>query len=64
MFSFIFLKCNFNNIFNPNEFELFERGIIIQPDVPCRGCFKAHCNIECMDLIKPEEVYNSIKKLL
>jgi len=54
----------FNNIFNPNEFELFGRGIIIQPDVPCRGCFKANCNIECMDLIKPEEVYNSIKKLL
>ncbi|MCD6118075.1 glycosyltransferase family 9 protein [bacterium] len=54
----------FNNIFNPNEFELFGRGIIVQPDVPCRGCFKGSCDKDCMILIKAGQVLNAVQKLI
>ena len=47
----------FNNIFNAHEFELFGRGVILQPPVPCTGCFRQECQEPCMELIKPDEVY-------
>ena len=55
-----------NNIFNKNEFHLYGRGRIIQPDLDCLGCFKPkfddQCPVEdCMDLIKPELVASKIK---
>jgi ADP-heptose:LPS heptosyltransferase len=54
-----------NNIFNKNEFDLYGKGEIIQPDLKCLGCFKQRfdkkCPVgNCMDLIKPEIVFEKI----
>jgi heptosyltransferase-2 len=53
----------FNNIFNRHEFELYGRGIIIEPDHACKGCFMNDCPESCMDRIKPNDVLNQVKKL-
>lgn len=57
----------FNNIFNPNEFELFKRGVIIEPEKPCKCFFSPRCiNTEyfCMNYIFPAKVFEEIKKLV
>lgn len=56
----------FNNIFNPNEFELYGRGVIIQPERECKCFFKGNCdNPEyfCMDYLYPEKVFEKIVEL-
>lgn len=55
-----------NNIFNANEFELYGKGEIVQPDLKCLGCFKqrfdANCPVDnCMELIRPERVAAAVK---
>jgi heptosyltransferase-2 len=54
----------FNNIFNPHEFELFDRGVILEPPVDCRGCFRQQCEIPCMERIEPEHVFTELQNLL
>jgi heptosyltransferase-2 len=54
----------FNNIFNRNEFELYGLGEIIEPGVECLGCFKGECPKKCMDLIKPEQVFETCQRVL
>ena len=59
----------FNNTFNKNEFELYGRGIILEPQLECLGCFKTYfddnCKANnCMDLITPEQVQDAILSLL
>lgn len=57
----------FNNIFNPNEFELYGRGKLIQPDKECTCYFQPKCiNSEyfCMDYLSPNIVFNEIDKIL
>lgn len=54
-----------NNIFNKNEFYLYDNGVIIEPDLECLGCYKPrqdeNCPAEsCMDLITPDMIYNKI----
>jgi len=54
-----------NNIFNRNEFYLYGLGTIIEPDVPCKACYKQtfdkYCVVEnCMTLIRPETVFEKI----
>jgi len=54
-----------NNIFNPNEFELYGRGIIVEPDKPCQCFFSPKCkNTEyfCLDTLEPLKVFNAIKE--
>jgi heptosyltransferase-2 len=56
-----------NNIFNKNEFHLYGQGEVIEPAVPCLGCYKtefdAHCPVSnCTLLIKPKTVMNAITK--
>ncbi|MCX6153825.1 MAG: glycosyltransferase family 9 protein [Candidatus Kapabacteria bacterium] len=54
-----------NNIFNPNEFELYGRGEIISPEKECTCYFSASCkntDYFCMDYIKPETIFEAIKK--
>jgi heptosyltransferase-2 len=54
-----------NNIFNPNEFELFGRGEIVQPENECKCYFSPKCKNDeyfCMDSLKPETIYNAIAK--
>ncbi|MGB9912914.1 MAG: glycosyltransferase family 9 protein [Candidatus Kapaibacteriota bacterium] len=56
-----------NNIFNRHEFELFGRGIIIEPDKPCKCFFSPTCtNTEyfCMDYIFPSKVMEEVKHLV
>ena len=54
----------FNNIFNANEFELYGRGLIIEPPKECKGCFMNDCEEACMELIRPEEVFKITDQLL
>ncbi len=54
-----------NNIFNPNEFELYGRGEIIQPDKECKCYFSPRCKNDeyfCMDHLKPKSVYEAIRR--
>ncbi|MDD5362777.1 MAG: glycosyltransferase family 9 protein [Ignavibacteria bacterium] len=55
-----------NNIFNPNEFELYGNGIIVQPQKECKCYFSPKCTNEeykCMDSLIPEQVFDSVNKL-
>ncbi len=56
----------FNNIFNPYEFELYNRGEIIEPGIECKCFYKGTCTekIKCMDTITPEKVFGICKKWL
>lgn len=53
-----------NNIFNKNEFELFNLGLIVEPKLDCIGCYKISCERDCMRLISPEEVQTACKGLM
>ena len=53
----------FNNVFNRNEFELYNLGEIIEPNIPCVGCYKPNCSISCMEKIDPKKVFEVCKKL-
>lgn len=54
----------FNNIFNKNEFELYDLGTILEPDKPCKCCYKNSCPEPCMETIPVETVFNEIVKLI
>ncbi len=59
----------FNNIFNRNEFELYGKGAIVEPDLPCLGCYKRefdeYCPVpNCMEEISVKSVFDSIEKLV
>ncbi len=57
----------FNNIFNPNEFELFGLGEIIQPEKECKCFFSGKCindEYRCMESLYPKNVFETIQKLL
>jgi ADP-heptose:LPS heptosyltransferase len=54
----------FNNIFNKYEFDLYGRGVIVEPPKECKGCFMNDCEETCMELIKPDEVYEKADQLL
>lgn len=56
-----------NNVFNKSEFHLYDKGIILEPDVPCLMCYKDYpdekcVSQNCMDLIKPEKIIEEIEK--
>jgi ADP-heptose:LPS heptosyltransferase len=53
----------FNNIFNKNEFYLYGRGEILEPDFECGCYFTPVCPNNCMQYLKSETVLNSITKL-
>lgn len=53
----------FVNIFNRHEFEMYDRGIILEPPKDCKGCFMNDCPETCMELIKPTEVVQAISEL-
>ncbi len=52
-----------NNIFNPNEFELYNNGVIVMPDKECKCYYSPVCinkEYNCMDFLPPVKVFNSI----
>jgi len=59
----------FNNIFNGHEFHLYGRGEIVEPGLPCQGCYKprfdAACPVaNCMKLLTPERVREAVWRWL
>jgi len=53
----------FNNIFNKHEFETYGRGVIVEPDVSCKGCYKDICETACMERITADQIFNLCKKV-
>lgn len=53
-----------NNIFNKNEFELYGLGVILEPDKPCKCCYKNSCPDECMETIPVNTLFSAIVKLI
>lgn len=56
----------FNNIFNRHEFELYGRGIIIEPDTGCDCYYGIHCTRQrhCMLDLPADKVYKAITDLI
>ncbi len=56
----------FNNIFNPHEFELYGRGVLLQPVQECTCFFQPRCLNEhfCMETLEPDAVLNAVNDLL
>jgi ADP-heptose:LPS heptosyltransferase len=48
------------------ELDLYGQGVKVTADIPCLGCYKTKCYVkpDCMDLISPETVLSSIRKML
>lgn len=56
-----------NNIFNPNEFELYGNGSIVAPRKECKCFFQPVCinpDYQCMDHLLPEDVFEACIKQL
>lgn len=55
-----------NNIFNKHEFELYNRGVIVEPENGCDCYYGNSCSRQrsCMFDLKPETVLNELKKLV
>ena len=54
----------FNNIFNRHEFELYGRGEILEPSVPCNCYYKPVCPANCMQYIEVPRVLAACLKHL
>ena len=54
----------FNNIFNRNEFYLYGRGEVIEPEPKCDCYYSPTCTHQSMKNLKPEKVLKSISKYL
>jgi heptosyltransferase-2 len=57
----------FNNIFNKNEFELYNLGTILEPDKPCRCFYQPTCTntgYRCMEHLPVKRVVEACVKLL
>lgn len=54
----------FNNIFNKNEFYLYGKGTILEPDYDCKCYFSPICPNDCMQYLYPDKVMESIKGLV
>ncbi|HLB00602.1 MAG TPA: glycosyltransferase family 9 protein, partial [Bacteroidota bacterium] len=54
-----------NNIFNPREFELYGRGVIVQPDSGCDCYYGSVCTRtrRCMLDLRVDRVYDEIVRL-
>lgn len=52
----------FNNIFNKNEFYLYGRGEILEPDFDCDCYFTPVCPNDCMQYLLPEKVFDAVVK--
>ncbi len=53
----------FNNIFNKNEFYLYGRGEILEPDFDCDCYFSPTCPNNCMQYLIPERVLEAVKSI-
>lgn len=55
-----------NNIFNPNEFELYGRGRIVEPEQACQCFFSPRCRADtfCLETLSPDKVKGAVDDLL
>jgi heptosyltransferase-2 len=56
-----------NNIFNGKEFELYDLGIIVEPDKECKCFFQPKCvnkDYFCLDYLPHEKVSNAVTEVL
>ncbi|MBU8871612.1 MAG: glycosyltransferase family 9 protein [Gemmatimonadales bacterium] len=55
-----------NNIFNPYEFELYGRGVILAPEQKCSCFFQPRCTASefCLETLHPETVMEAVNNLL
>lgn len=52
-----------NNIFNKYEFELYDRGVIVEPPLECKCFFSNNCinsEYRCMEHLAPETVFEAV----
>jgi len=56
----------FNNIFNPHEFELYGRGVVLAPEQPCTCFFQPRCRNEkfCLETLRPRAVQAAVDQLI
>ena len=54
----------FNNIFNKNEFELYGRGEILEPEFDCPCFYSPVCPNDCMQYLFVDRVFDSVRRLL
>lgn len=54
-----------NTIFNPHEFELYGRGVVIGPEKPCQCYYGNTCQLgePCMNAIQAETIVEAVKSL-
>ena len=55
-----------NNIFNPHEFDLFDKGEIVQPSKECQCFYLGKCKLgtSCMEDLSVDAVYASLDRVL
>lgn len=55
-----------NNIFNPHEFDLQGRGLIVQPAKACDCFYRGACvhGTSCMETLEPQAVLAAVRTLL
>ena len=55
-----------NNIFNKHEFEMYNRGVIVEPETGCDCYYGNTCkrSRSCMFDLRPETVMNEVNQLL
>jgi heptosyltransferase-2 len=58
-----------NNTFNPHEFYMYGRGVVLQPELDCLMCYKNDFDDQCvtrdcMDLIRPDQIQAALQKLI
>lgn len=53
-----------NNIFNPNEFDLFGKGEIVSPDKTCKCFYRGSCvdGVSCMEQLPASKVAEAIQR--
>jgi len=54
----------FNNTFNRHEFELYGRGVILEPEFECSCYYSPVCPNNCMQYLHVDTVFASCKQLL
>jgi heptosyltransferase-2 len=50
-----------NSTFNKNEFYLYNRGIILEPDIKCNCYYADECPNECMKSLSVDKVYKNVR---
>lgn len=55
-----------NNIFNPNEFDLFGNGEIVAPDKECLCFYRGQCvtGLSCMNDLPVEKVLAALHRTI